>query len=131
MGVALGSIDGRFRPLLRLERPGGIDDVLALLDTGFNGELLCDRIVASHLGVVANGQLERVELAGGIEREAQSGRLTILWLGKVRQVQVLVSVDEPRPKADGEPIALVGGALLAPSLVLLDYGAGTIEIEAQ
>jgi predicted aspartyl protease len=131
VGVALWSIDARFRPLLRSKRPNGADDVLALLDTGFNGELLCDRIVASYLGVVASGQPERVELAGGVERVAQSGWLRVAWLGRERQVQVLVTADEPGPQRDGEPIALVGGALLAPSLVLLDYGAGTVEIETQ
>jgi predicted aspartyl protease len=102
-----------------------------LLDTGFNGELLCDRLAASQLGVKPVGGLQRVELADGVKRDAQYGSLAILWLGQERQVQVLVSLDEPRRKADGEPIALVGGALLAPSLVLLDYASGTIEIEAQ
>ncbi len=105
--------------------------MLALLDTGFNGQLLCDRVAASLLGVVPSGRTEHVELAGGVQREAQVGWLRILWLGRERQVQVLVSMDETQPQRDGEPTALVGGGLLAPSLILLDYGAGTIEIEAQ
>ena len=104
--------------------------MLALLDTGFNGQLLCDRKAASQLGVAPSGRTERVELASGVERQAQYGLLVIFWLGRERQVEVLVTADEPRTKVDGEPMALVGGALLSPSLVLLDYGAGTVEIEA-
>ncbi len=131
MGVALGSIDGRFRPLLRIRCSNGGDEILALLDTGFNGERLCDRIVAAEIGTIPSGRSDSVELAGHIKSQAQVGHATILWLGQPRQVRVLVSMAPPARHVDGEPVAIVGGALLAPSLVLLDYAAMTVEIEAQ
>ncbi len=131
VGTALGSIDRRYRPLLRLARSGAGEGFLALLDTGFNGELMCDTAVVAPLNIQPSGRIEEVELAGGVKLHAQFGWLTIDWLGRPRRVSVLVAAidEEQRTKRDGEPIALVGGALLAPTLVLLGYDAGVVEIE--
>ena len=107
MGVARGSIDGRSRPIIRVSLASGGDDFLTLVDTGFNGSLLCNRYVALSLGVVPALTSERVELADGIEHEVQHGWLSIVWLGRPRNLSVLVSANDPRhaTSRDGEPVA--------------------------
>lgn len=131
VGTALGSIDRRYRPLFRIARSEDDDEFVALLDTGFNGELMCDMAVVTVLDIQPSGRIEEVELAGGVKLHAQYGWMSIQWLGRPRRVSVLVAaIDENQlAKRNDEPVALVGGALLAPSLVLLDYNAGVIEIE--
>ena len=133
MGITQGAINDKFRPLIRVALADVGEDFLALLDTGFNGSLLCSRYGAAALRVELSGLSEKVQLAGGIEQQVERGWLDITWLGQRRRVRVLVSAAETvrRTIGDDEPAALVGGALLAPSLVLLDYGAMTLEIEAQ
>ena len=87
--------------------------------------------VVTVLDIQPSGRIEEVELAGGVKLHAQYGWMSIQWLGRPRRVSVLVAaIDENQlAKRNDEPVALVGGALLAPSLVLLDYNAGVIEIE--
>lgn len=131
MGTTLGSIDERYRPLLRIELPGDRGGFLALLDTGFNGELHCERSTAVQLGVTPLSEPVKTQLAGGVEQWAQFGQLDIVWMSRHRRVQVLVAIAEATTLRDGDPTVLVGGGLLAPSLVLLDYGARLVEIEDQ
>lgn len=131
MGTELGSIDGRGRPLVSITLPDRDTNLLALLDTGFNGALHCTRDIASVIGVVPQSEPIEVELAGGVMQNAQMGSLLIMWFGRQRQVDVFIapSLAGRRRVVDGEPVALFGSSLLAPHLVLLDYGAGTVEIE--
>ena len=106
-------------------------NVLVLLDTGFNGALHCTRDIASEIGVVPVSERIEVELAGGVTQQAQVGSLRIVWFGRQRNVDVFVTASpaSPRRLVDGEPVALLGSLLLAPHLVLLDYGINTVEIE--
>jgi predicted aspartyl protease len=117
--------------LIRVKSRNG-QEVLALLDTGFNGTLLCNAATAMNLGAQPDGGRERVELADGSLQNVDRGWLEIEWLGRSRRVRVFVTAEGSAHAArDGEPVALVGGALLTPSLVLLDYDAMTVEIAEQ
>lgn len=130
MGTLIGNVDLKHRPLVRLELPGDSVGVLALLDTGFNGELIVPRDHVLELGFQARGGVAVVELAGGHRNEFQRGRGTIIWLGQERQVEILIS-SEPTIMREGDPVAIVGTRLLAPHLLLIDFGARTVEVEAQ
>lgn len=108
---------------------GASGDFLALMDTGFNGELLVTMQDAVSLGIVLRAGLSIAQLASGQTISVQRARGTILWLGRTRIVEVLVTTEEPNRRIADDPIALVGTQLLSPHLVLIDFQAGTIEIE--
>ena len=132
MATLVGGIDDRLRPYMRVEYPGADDGFIALLDTGFNGELFLEEPAAFQLGVQLRGTSELVHLASGPVQEVRRGVVTIRWLGVVRRAEVLVAVvGSVKPRRADDPIALVGTALLNPHLVLLDFANRTIEIESE
>ena len=102
-----------------------------MLDTGFNGELLMAANDVALFGFRQSEIRSKVELAGGRVYELRRGLGEIVWLGRRRRVELLISADPPQPRRDGDPIALVGTRLLAPNLLLIDFTAATVEIEAQ
>ena len=114
MGVEIGGIDARRRPIVRIATPDSDVGFLVLLDTGFNGELLCNIDVARGLGVRPQSVVTKVELAGGVQHDVQIGSLQIIWLGVPRRVRVLVAAtaNMTRSPTDGEPVALLGTDLL-------------------
>lgn len=131
MANLLGSIDLQLRPLVRIRFASFRDDVVAMLDTGFNGELMINISDVDSLGVTLSPLKVRVTLAGGQRAEARQGEVQIEWMGQVRRVGVFVSETEASLHRDGDPIALIGTRLLAPHLLLIDFDAGSVEIEAQ
>lgn len=129
MGTQVGSVDGRLRCIVRIEQPGR-DGFTALLDTGFNGELLVSRSEINCLGITLLGAVEEAELAGGVRQQVEMGHCTIDWFGSKRKVEVLVAAnDTERPGSSEDPAALVATALLSPHLLLIDFAARSIEIE--
>ena len=132
MGVELGSIDERRRPLIRISVAAG-DSFLALVDTGFNGDLYMTERVAAALRLDYSNGKGDVELAGGRQTNVWTGRAHIAWLGETRTVDVFVAPDteRSRPPRDGDPVALAGTGLLYPHIVMLDFAASTVEIEQQ
>ncbi|CAN0336218.1 unnamed protein product, partial [Phaeothamnion confervicola] len=127
----VGSVDDRRRPLLRIELPGRPDGLLALLDTGFNGEILVAEADIEALGFRARAGFSAVELAAGQRIQLQRGQGTIVWLSAARRVEVLITKELPGPRRDGDPIMLVGTGLLSPNLLLIDFAMATVEIETQ
>jgi predicted aspartyl protease len=109
------------------------DSFLALVDTGFNDDLYMTVAVATSLGIGVPEDFEYVELAGGVEVKAATARSAVRWLTVNRTVDVFVVAEgKPgRPFRDGDPVALAGTGLLHPHLILLDFEAGTVEIERQ
>ena len=132
MGVAIGSVDALRRPLVRLRRVGAEDDFLALVDTGFNGDLHMDEKTALRLGFNLRASKDRVTFADGREEAVRLGHGAIAWLGGERRVEVFVSPNHTlaRAERDDEPVALLGTGLLAPHIILIDFEAATVEIEA-
>lgn len=133
MGTAVGGVDARRRPLVRVRRIGAEDDFLVLLDTGFNGDLHMTLGMARRLGFELRPEKEPMEFADGRRESVQVGRGTIEWLGEQRIVAVFASPDppKPRPVRKGEYVALLGTGLLSPHILLVDFTAMTVEIEAQ
>ena len=131
MGTAIGSVDQRRRPIVRVELPDNRTGILALPDTGFNGDILCDHRDLETLNVTLQTGYSTVELAGGVMQEVHRGWTRIIWLGRHRRVDVIVLIHKaatPLPAAD-EPVALVGTGLLWPNLLMIDFNAQTVEIE--
>lgn len=102
-----------------------------MLDTGFNGDVMINVADAEALGVILSPLQVRVTLAGGQRADARQGEVQLEWLGQVRRTRVFVTETQAPPHRDGDPVALIGTRLLAPHLLLIDFEAGTVEIEAQ
>jgi predicted aspartyl protease len=131
VGTLVGSIDDLLRPVVRIQQSGPDDEFLALLDTGFNGELFLSPGDATRFGFRLSGVVSLVRLAGGRTHRVQRGNGKIVWLGKTREIEALVSINADETIRADEPIALVGTRLLYPHILLIDFAAGTVEIEAQ
>ena len=125
-----GHVDAIGRPLVAIVSAITGDPFLATVDTGFNGALLTSIADAPTLGVRLSDQSEQVELGDGRQVRLRLGRLALDWLGSRREIDVYVS-NEPSQSGEGRPVALIGARLLEPNLLLIDYGAATVEIESQ
>ena len=126
----VGSVDHLGRPVVRVAVVGRDDDVLATIDTGFNGELMLAAGDAAAIGVKLLEDAEEVELGDRSAIAIKLGKLRLRWLDTERDVTVFVS---PRkdPTREGSPVMLIGTRLLAPHLLLIDFAANTVEIETQ
>lgn len=124
-----GSVDPLGRPTVRIAVVGREDEVLATIDTGFNGEVMTTAGDAASIGVEILEDSERVELGDGNAIDVRLGRMTIDWLGRQRVVAVFVSGHTR--SSSGGPALLIGTALLRPHLLLIDFGAETVEVETQ
>jgi len=127
MAKVIGSVDERGRPVVRIE--GRQESVLAIVDTGFNGDLMVTRDAATLLGADPLRRETEVELGDGRTVRVYETRATIMWLDRERRVRVLVS-DEWTTIGD-EPVGLLGTDLLLPHMLRIDFARGTVEIEAQ
>ena len=106
------------------------DEVLATIDTGFNGQVMVVAGDAASVGVHLRDGGERVELGHGESVNVRTGRLRIRWLDVEREVNVLVG-ERREASREGEPMMLIGTRLLSPHLLLVDFGTNTVEIETQ
>ena len=127
MAKVVGSVDGRSRPVIRIN--GKHESILVVVDTGFNGALMLTRTAANLLGADPIRRETEVELGDGRTVLVKEANALIPWLGRERRVRVLVS-DAWAPVGD-EPVGLLGTELLAPHLLLVDFTEGTVEIETQ
>ena len=127
MAKVIGAVDLRGRPVIRIE--GKQDSILVVVDTGFNGDLMVSRDAARLLGVDPISTEAEIELGDGRTGRVNEARATITWLEQQRRIRVLVADDWA---ATGDaPVGLLGTDLLAPHLLLIDFTAGTVEIETQ
>ena len=132
MAEMRGSVDGLRRPLLRLTINGRGDDILATVDTGFNGELLMPEIDARELGIVPLGVEGRITLGDGSEILVKQAIAILVWLGLERDVRIHLTAsvrppqDRSRPADD--PIALIGTSLITPNILEINFGARTVAI---
>lgn len=125
-----GHVDALGRPIVALVSLATGDPFIALIDTGFNGWLMVSGADAPTLGVRFIQDFETLRMADGRSVQVRSGRLVVEWLGRRREIEVFVS-DEPSQAGEGQPIALIGAELLVPHLLMVDYGAKTVDIETQ
>ena len=127
MARLVGSVDGRGRPLTRIETGG--DSLLAVIDTGFNGDLMVTELSATLLKLTFGPEAALIELGNGTLAKVYQSEIKLNWLGENRYVQVLISQDWVT-RAD-DPTALIGTGLLRPHLLLIDFEESTVEIETQ
>jgi predicted aspartyl protease len=131
LATLVGSVDQRRRPLIRIERTLNEDGFLALLDTGFNGELLVSIETVKRFGFELRDASSLAETAGGQVQRLLIGQATIMWLGQPRPVELLVAPEPARNVLPDDPIALIGTGLLDPHFELIDFAGKRIEIESQ
>jgi predicted aspartyl protease len=125
-----GTIDRLRRPVIRLETSAG-ESFLALVDTGFNGELMLAHPDAQALGFEVSKVKIKALLAGDVSQKLREGSGNLIWLGKDRRIELMVSPASSIRRMDDDPIALIGTKLLTPHLLLIDFEVSTVEIEAQ
>jgi hypothetical protein len=109
--------------------PGQDDDLLVLVDTGFNGELLLNESEATHLNCEIRDYSEAVELADRERRMLKRGRIQILWFGRPRELDLLItSAEGARAALADEPHGLVGTALISPHVLTIDFATRRVVI---
>ena len=123
------TIEGRLNddglPMIALDLIGGTRPLAALVDTGFDGELLVYYDDLRGIGIEA--RVDRVvqgRLADGSEATLLGAMLTVNWYGDARAVRAdLVPAIRP-----ASALPLVGCRLLRDSRVDIDFPRGTVLI---
>lgn len=112
----------------------GKDDLLAIIDTAFTGELLLDEDIARSGGVLVLDVSAQIELGDGSHKVVKQGLLTVTWFGEERDATVQIVARDPttsgrRPRQDGEPFALVGTELLAPDILTVNFTTAVVSVK--
>ena len=117
-----GFVDDQRRALLRVpvsaSRDGGRTDLVAWIDTAFNGGLAIPRKQVSDLGLEKQSSAEAI-LADGRAVELETFACFLDWFGNTYETQVAAS--------DGE-YPLLGTMLLAGHRLEINYATGTVEL---
>lgn len=104
--------------LVRFREGAAIECVV---DTGFDGGLMLPRAFLSQIQIPIIGELT-FELVGGRRMSAEVGLTDIDWLGKLHQVEVIVS--------EGDD-ALIGTELLIATTLTIDYASSSLAISTR
>lgn len=117
-----GHVDDQLRALVRVPvaaaRDGHRQEIVAWLDTAFNGGLTIPRALINSLGLLQESSIEAV-LADGRTVALETFGCHLDWFGETYQTQVVAS--------DG-PFPLLGTQLLAGRRLAIDYATGTVEL---
>jgi predicted aspartyl protease len=124
-------VDSRLRPLINLRFSQG-KTVSALVDTGFNGYLLWEATEddLSDFSGELSALYESVEVAGG-NVVANLAWTSIQWLGEEGVfigVETFVALSG-KPRRAGDPVVLLGTALLSGTTLTVDFASGTLRIQ--
>jgi clan AA aspartic protease len=95
------------------------EEILAWVDTAFNGSLVLPREVALRIGLEVESTAEAV-LADGSKVELETYGCAIRWLGKTYDTQVVTN---------DSAFGLIGTGLLAGRKLTVDYGKKTVTVE--
>ena len=118
-----GHIDDQGMPLIDLQLIPSRSALTALLDTGFDGELLVYYDDLRRAGIeVAADRIVQARLADGSDATLLGAPLIIDWFGELRPVRADI-VPAIRP-ANARP--LVGCRLLRDSRLEIDFPRGTV-----
>jgi clan AA aspartic protease len=104
--------------LLRFRNGAVIECVV---DTGFDGALMLPRVFVPKIQIAIIGELT-LEMVGGARMSADVGVTDISWLGRWRQIEVIVS--------EGED-ALIGTELLIATTLTIDYQSSSLAISTR
>lgn len=117
-----GEVDEQLRALVRLPVAAALagkrEELVAWIDTAFNGGLAIPRQRISELGLIRRSSAEAV-LADGSLVELETYSCVIDWFGKTYVTQVAANEAE---------FALMGTMLLDRHQLLIDYTAKTVEV---
>lgn len=117
-----GFVDDNLRALLSIPVSASLDtnrkDVVAWIDTAFNGGLVIPRTLIADLGLVQESSAEAI-LADGHSVELETFACCFDWFGSSYQTQVVAG--------DGE-FPLLGTMLLAGHRLSIDYQTRTVEL---
>ncbi len=117
-----GLVDDQLRALLRVpvspSRDGERRDLVAWIDTAFNGGLAIPRKQVADLGLSQQSSAEAI-LADGRSVELEMFACFLDWFGKTYETQIAAS--------DGE-YPLLGTMLLDGRRLDINYGAKTVEL---
>jgi len=118
-----GFVDDQLRALLPVpvsaSRDGNRTEILAWIDTAFNGGLAIPRNLVVELGLAEVSYVEAI-LADGTSVELPLSRCIIDWFGNRYETEIAAS--------DGK-FALLGTVLLADRDLHVDYKARTVELQ--
>ena len=123
------TIEGRLNddglPVIALDLIGGTRPLAALVDTGFDGELLVYYDDLRSIGIEARvDRIVQARLADGSEATLLGAMLTVNWYGDARAVRAdLVPAIRP-----ASALPLLGCRLLRDSRVDIDFPRGTVLI---
>lgn len=119
----IGFVDEQLRALLRVpvsaSRDGERTELVAWIDTAFNGGLAIPRKQVSELGLSIQACAEAI-LADGRTVELETFGCFLDWFGKTYETQIAAS--------DGE-YPLLGTMLLAGRRLDIDYAARTVRLK--
>lgn len=117
-----GFVDAQLRALIRVpvsaSRDGGRTDLVAWIDTAFNGGVAVPRKQITDLGLEKQSSAEAI-LADGRAVELETFACYLDWFGNTYETQVVGS--------DGE-YALLGTMLLDGRRLTINYAAKTVEV---
>lgn len=130
MAKITGSIDELGRPVIRIEVPN-CDGFLGVVDTGFNRSLLMQALEAEAMGFKITEEVAVVELGTTLKVQVHRAIGNIYWLDQIIQVDALVANEELSVHRPDLARALIGTALLADCLLLVDCRTRLVEIEDQ
>jgi predicted aspartyl protease len=125
-----GGFDELGRPVVRIEVPN-CDGFLAVVDTGFNRSLLMQALEAEAMGFKITEEVAVVELGTTLKVQVHRAVGKIHWLDQIIQVDALVANEELAVHRPDLARALIGTALLADCLLLVDFRTRLVEIEDQ
>lgn len=116
-----GFIDEYGHPLIEIEMSGRKDKLkmLALVDSGFDGELCLPIEIAVPLGLELSG-IETIELADGSMKEELVFNGIIKWEEELRSVRILLTSSKD---------AIIGTELMFARLLSIDFRAREVRIE--
>jgi predicted aspartyl protease len=118
----IGHVDPRNRPIISLSVSDQEDAFLAIVDTGFNGELLISETEVRRFKCEFLHLEAPVEFANRERHMVSLARSRIIWFGRVQEVRVWITAAEAgRGAVLDEPVALLGTALLNPYRLTVDF----------
>ena len=117
-----GFVDDKQRALLRVpvsaSRNGNRTDIVAWIDTAFNGGLVIPRKQITDLGLMQDSSAEAI-LANGHSIELETFACFVDWFGNSYETQIIAN--------NGE-FPLLGTMLLDGHRLDIDYKAKTVEL---
>jgi clan AA aspartic protease len=117
-----GHVDDQLRALIRVpvaaSRDGSREEIVAWVDTAFNGGLTIPRALVKRLGLSQESSIDAI-LADGRTTALETFGCYVDWFGETYHTQIVAS--------EGT-YPLLGTQLLADRRLSIDYAAKTVEL---